>query len=259
MPAHITLDGVVATLTIETSSPLGLLSPELLDDVDEQLRRVPRAARVLLVRTDAERAFSAGANIRHFADLDGAEMWQAWLEPGQRMLDRLESLPIPTIAVLHGHALGGGLEIALACDLRVAAESAEIAFPETGIAALPGWGGLTRLAASVGRARALDLVLGRRRLSADEAYDWGLVSRVAAAGQLDAVVAAVAAQLAAGAPTAQRISKAIILGATGGPSLTLLAEGLGGGLLNTTAEHAEGVAAFADKRAPRFDTAEVLR
>lgn len=256
MPAHLTGDGAVATLTLETGSPLGLLTPEILDAFDEQLRRVPASARVLLVRTDATRAFSAGADIRHFAELTGEQMSRAWLEPGQRTLDRLESLPVPTVAVLGSHALGGGLEIALACDLRVAASHAELAFPETGIAALPGWGGITRLVASVGRGRALDLVLSRRRLTAAEALDWGLVSRVADADSLEGEVAALADALVAGAPVAQHVSKQIVLGASAPSPLGALAERLGGGLLNTTREHAEGVAAFAEKREPRYLGAE---
>lgn len=252
MTIHIAYEDNVANLTINTGSPLGLLTPELLTELRRQLSNLEPNARVLVLRTDGVKAFSAGANIKNFAELDGQQMWQQWLAPGQQVFDQLAKLPIPTIAVVHAHAMGGGLELALACDLRVAAESATFSLPETGIAAIPGWGGVTRVTELVGKARALDLILTRRRLTAAESENWGLISRVAPKEDLEAAVADLTTTLLSGSPTAQSVSKAIISSATNPQELLAIAEGFGGGLLNTTADHDEGVAAFTEKRAPRY-------
>lgn len=252
MTIDLTLESQVATLQLNTGHPLGLLTPGLLADLATTLGALPAQARVLVICTDGVKAFSAGANIKDFGSLNGEQMWQQWLIPGQRVFDQLAQLPIPTIAAVHAHAMGGGMELALACDLRIVADNATMSLPETGIGAIPGWGGVARLTELVGKARALELILTRRRLTAPQALQWGLATTVVPADELSTHLAQVCSGLIEGSGIAQAAAKAMIHGHGNPAALISLAEGFGGGLLNTTDDHAEGVAAFTEKRAPKF-------
>jgi enoyl-CoA hydratase len=165
-------------------------------------------------------------------------------------MDRLEGLRQPTIAALNGIAYGGGLEIALACDLRIAADHVKVAAPEVGIATVPGWGMTTRLAVIAGPARAKQMILTGQPVAAIDAAAWGVVSEVVPAADLEARTAELAAQIAAKAPVAVQVAKQLIDGLR--PRSAASLEALGGGLTAYTDDAREGQAAFRERRTPEY-------
>jgi len=176
-------------------------------------------------------------------------MWRTWTRTGGRVFDRLEALRQPTIAALNGVAFGGGLELALACDLRIAADHVQVGAPEVGIATVPGWGMTTRLAAVVGPARAKQLILTGSPINAQQAASWGLVSEVVPADELAGRVDVLAARISAQAPVAVQVAKQLI--DANRPRTSL--EPLGGGLTAFTDDAREGQAAFRERRSPEFE------
>ncbi len=157
------------------------------------------------------------------------------------------------IARLRGYCLGVGLELALACDFRVAAVDVQLGLPEVGLGMIPGSGGTQRLARLVGLGRAKDVIMRRRRIGAADALAWGLVSEVVPADQLDAAVGRVIADLAALSPLALRMAKRVLNQVYDAPlAAGLEIEGLAYGLLRSSTDFREGVEAFGEKRPPRF-------
>jgi enoyl-CoA hydratase len=169
------------------------------------------------------------------------------------VFDRLESLPVPTIAAINGYALGGGCELALACTFRLVADTARLGLPETSLGLIPGFGGTQRLARAIGRQQALELILTGRQVDADEAVRLGLALRAVPAATLMDAAQALAAQLAARAPVALRYAREAMAGGLDRP----LADGLAAearlfGLAAATADMREGVRAFLEKRQAVF-------
>src|SRR4029077_10641393 len=163
--------------------------------------------RVVVIKGSEAKAFSAGADVVAWSSLAPLDMWRTWTRTGHRVMERLESLRQPTIAALNGIAFGGGLELALACDLRLAADHVRFGAPEVGIATVPGWGMTTRLATVVGPARAKQLILTGEPIDAARAAAWGLVSDVVPAEGLEAATDALATAIAAKAPVAVQVAK----------------------------------------------------
>jgi len=235
-----------------------------LDD-PAKMNRVPLAARGQLAHLFAEAAedeavryvvvTGAGENFSAGGDI------AAFLEASPEHLSRLawnvaapERFPKPVIAKLRGYCLGVGLELALACDFRVAADDVQLGLPEVGLGMIPGSGGTQRLARLVGLGRAKDVVMRRRRIGADEALAWGLISEVVPAGELDAAVDRVIADLDRLAPLALRMAKRVLNHVYDAPlSIGLELEGLAYGLLRSTHDFREGVEAFGEKRPPNFE------
>jgi enoyl-CoA hydratase len=148
-----------------------------------------------------------------------------------------------------GLALGGGLELALACDLRLLSGGARLGLPEAGLGTVPGWGGTARLVSAVGRSRALDMMLTRRQITADEALNWGLANRVS--DDLDGALDDLLNDLLGSAPIASQLIKKLVDAGIAGGTTSIL-EGVAGGLASTTTDLREGVAAFREKRSPLF-------
>jgi len=167
--------------------------------------------------------------------------------------ERIAALRQPTIAAIHWYCLGGGFELALACDFRVADETAVFGLPEVTIGIVPSSGGLTRLVRSVGVSRTKELMLVRERFGADEALAWGLVTAVASEGSAEALAIEMAIQLARLPPLAVEVAKRAAEAAAGSsPEAALLIERLAYAALAQTEDHAEATAAFEEKRDPRF-------
>jgi enoyl-CoA hydratase/carnithine racemase len=247
------IEDQIATLTIERPDKLNALDPAMLEATDRHLRELDRStdARVLIVTGAGDRAFCVGADITVWADLEPIEMWRQWVRAGSAVFDRLARLRIPTIAALNGYTFGGGLELALACDLRVAAGSAQLSAPEVKIATVPGWGGTYRLVELIGPARAKQMIFTGGRIPAEQAEGWGLVNEVVPAAGLMDRARAVAAVIAANAPISVQLAKAAIDGAAGqGTGIAL--EAMAGALAASTGDGREGIAAFREKRAPKF-------
>lgn len=243
------LDGV-ALVTLDRPSTLNALSFDLLDqlvDTLEMLDADPRC-RAVVITGSGTRAFAAGADIRELEPQTSASLAAG----GQfRTWDRLAAVGLPLIAAVRGVALGGGCELAMVCDMIVAAEDASFGQPEIRIGVMPGAGGTQRLTRAIGKARAMELILTGRSLTAQEALARGLVTRVVPPeATLDAALE-LAATVATMPPLAVRAAKAAILDA----SDRLLADGLTReraaffGLFDTD-DQAEGMAAFTQKRPP---------
>lgn len=245
-------DGHVATILIDREAKLNALTLEMLSSLVDACRQVESStARVVVVRSAGTRVFCVGADINHFSALEPVAMFRHWVAEGHRALDALASLRQPTIAVVDGLALGGGFELALACDFRVVTEEAVLGLPELRLGTVPGWGGTERLTELVGHSRAKDVILAQRRLTADEAAQWGLVTRIASIDTLDDELDRFVGQLLESAPVAAELAKRIIdAAAEGAASRTL--EALASGLVVGTLDHREGVLAFREKRTPTF-------
>jgi enoyl-CoA hydratase len=249
---HRERSGAVARIVIDRPRKLNALTLELLDELYTALRDVENSdARVVLVSTGGDKAFCVGADITRFAEFTPAQMWKRWIAEGHRVFGHLAGLRQPTIAVIDGIAVGGGLELALACDLRVASTRARFGLPETGLGTIPGWGGTERLTATVGAARAKELIFTRRQLDAATALDWGLLTAVAEPDALTATTAEILEAILQGAPTAVQVCKQLIDAAAAGAQSAIL-EALASGFTAATDDFATGVTAFRAKTTPTF-------
>jgi enoyl-CoA hydratase len=246
------IEGLIATITLDRPEKLNAVTPEMLEAFDAALASIDAdtAIRVVVLTGAGDRAFCAGADVNAWASLAPIDMWRRWVRSGHRVIDRLEGLRQPTIAALNGIAYGGGLELALACDLRIAADTVKIAAPEVGIGTIPGWGMTTRLAVVAGPARAKQLILSGEPVDALRAEAWGVLSEVVPAAELHEATRRIADRIAAQAPVAVQVAKQLIDGLR--PRVPASLESLGSGLAAFTDDAHEGLASFRARRAPRF-------
>jgi len=208
--------------------------------------------RVIVLTGAGDRAFAAGADIKYMSGL-GVEGAKEWGELGQNVGQLLETIPKPTIAAVNGFALGGGCELALACDIRYAATSAKLGQPEVNLGIIPGWGGTQRLARVCGLGAAKDLILTGRVVAADEALRIGLVNAVFEPGELLAETLETARTIAAKSPLALAAAKVALNQALQGDHIeNLLLEADRFGDLFSSEDAKEGMTAFIEKREPRF-------
>jgi 2-oxoglutaroyl-CoA hydrolase len=217
---------------------------DLLDELDAD-----DAISVIVITGAGERAFSAGGDVMGFLRTDPATLSRlAW------NVAAAERCAKPVIAKLRGYVLGVGLELALASDFRIAADNVELGLPEIRLGMIPGSGGSQRLARLIGLGRAKNLIMRGKRCSAQEAFDYGLVSELHPPEELDAAVDALIDELQALSPLALSMSKRVLNHAYDGPlSLGLEVEGLAYGLLRSSHDFQEGVHAFVEKRKPQFE------
>ncbi len=248
-----TIDEGIATILVDRPEKLNSLTPEMLDQLDSVLREleVVTDCRVLLLRGAGFKAFCSGADLPAFAQQTRESAWQRWVPHGHRVFDRLAALPIPSLAILKGNAFGGGLELALACDLRLASVVASVGLPEVGLGALPGWGGTHRLVSAVGMARARQMILTGLPVSASVACQWGLVTECADVEGLDSMVASYVDALLSRGPVALGLAKSV-LRAVGDTGHNDVLEALAGALTVTTDDLAEGISAFREHRPSEF-------
>lgn len=196
------VDGV-ATLVIDRPSARNALALQTMDELDQALEtvRVERA-RVLVIRGAGDKAFCAGGDIKELEHMRSEAEAAAMAHRMRATLDRIPQLAIPVIAGLNGDALGGGAELAIACDLRIAAEHARIGFPQITLGLMPAWGASERLASLVGRARALSVLLGGQPVNAAEALQLGLVEVVVQSAKFDERLREFAVGIASAPPAA---------------------------------------------------------
>jgi enoyl-CoA hydratase len=240
--------GEIAVITIDRPEKLNALDMEMLEALEDHVAAIDRetAIRAVIVTGAGKRAFCVGADVNAWSALEPLDMWRTWIRAGHRILGRLAGLRQPTIAAINGYAFGGGLELALATDIRIAAESAQFAMPETKIGTLPGWNGTRRLAAAVGAPRAKQMIFTGARVDAVTVERWGLVIEVTPDAELMNRAYALAHEIASNAPVAVQLAKAAIDGEESAW------EAFAGGLAAGTDDGREGIAAFREKRAPRF-------
>ena len=245
--------GALAVLTITRKEALNALNGETLSELSQVTDIVAENAEIgaLIVTGGGERAFVAGADISELSQLEGVFAGRELSLAGQDVMHGFATLPIPTIAAINGYALGGGLELALACDLRVAAHTARLGLPEVTLGLLPGFGGTQRLARLIGAGRALDLMLTGRQLSAGEAHGMGLVNYLAD-NPLERA-RELAELLLRQAPIAQSLIKeAVRRGLDTTLELGLEIEADLFGMTVATQDFREGTAAFLAKRPASF-------
>ena len=246
------LDGDIAVITIDRQEALNALNQDLLFELSVAFEQAEADSSVrALVITGAGRAFVAGADIAGLQKLEDAFSGRELALQGQDVFSTLAALPFPTVAAINGFALGGGLELAQAADLRVAASGARLGLPEVGLGLIPGYGGTQRLPRLIGQGRALDLILTARHVPAAEALQLGLVNRVAE----DALATAIelAKTAARNGPVAVGLAKEAVsrgLDVTLSQGLEIEADLFG--LVATSADMQEGTSAFLEKRAPDF-------
>jgi 2-oxoglutaroyl-CoA hydrolase len=243
-------DGDVATITLDVPEKLNRVSMPARDQLANLFEEVGRdeGVRAIVLTGAGEKAFTAGGDIAGFLDREPEELSRlAWNVAAP------ERCPKPVIAKLRGYAFGVGLELALACDFRIASADVELSLPEVKIGMIPGSGGTQRLARMVGLGRAKDMVMRGRRIGAEEALAIGLVTEVVPPAQLDAAVTQLVDELRALSPIALAVAKRVLNHAYDGPlGLGLEVEGLAYGLLRSTDDFREGVEAFGEKRPPKF-------
>ncbi|MCY1023228.1 enoyl-CoA hydratase-related protein [Pyxidicoccus sp. MSG2] len=245
-------DGAVATLFIDRPKALNALNSKTLQEMESALGSIGSDVRVLIVTGGGEKAFVAGADIAEMAALSEAEA-QAFGELGHRVMAALELLPIPTIAAVNGFALGGGCELALACDFIYASEKAKLGLPEVGLGVIPGFGGTQRLTRAVGRARAKELIFTGERIDAAKAKEIGLVLEVFAPEALLPHCREVAAKMLKNGPLAIAKAKHVIFeGADEDLRVANRLERKTFGELFGSADQREGMKAFLEKRPASF-------
>jgi enoyl-CoA hydratase/carnithine racemase len=247
------VDGAIATVTLDRAEKRNALTLEMLEGLESLLDLIEadNDIRVVVLTGAGDAAFSAGADINAWAAVSPIDAWRHWVRRGHRVLDRLDGLRQPTIASMNGFAFGGGLELALACDLRIAADTVRVAAPEVGIGTIPGWGMTSRLAANAGPASAKQMILTGEQVDAARAEAWGIVSEVVPAAELPDATRRLAEQIAGRAPIAVQVAKQLIDGLR--PRVPASLEALGGGLTAFTEDTKEGQASFRERRPPRFE------
>ncbi|MBL8128876.1 MAG: enoyl-CoA hydratase/isomerase family protein [Chloroflexia bacterium] len=242
------IDDAIGLLTLNRPDKLNALSIDMLTALEAHVSEIDRRqdVRVVVLAAAGERAFSVGADVNAWSALAPLDMWRWWVRDGHRVLQRLASLRQPTIAAVQGLAFGGGLELAMATDVRIASADAAFAMPEVRIGTLPGWGGTQRLPALIGAARAKQMIFSGQRIDAATAERWGLVNEVVPADALAGRATQLAQQIAANAPIAVQLAKAAI------DHDVAAHEAFAGALAAGAEDGREGMAAFREKRAPQF-------
>jgi len=247
-------DGASAVITINRPKVLNALNSQTIDELRRAILDLKQDAgvRAVILTGAGEKSFVAGADINELAvqsPTGGREHALA----GQHVFDLVENMGKPVIAAINGYALGGGCELAMACTLRIAADTAKIGQPEIALGLIPGYAGTQRLPRLVGKGRAMEMILTGEPISADHAQRIGLVNRVVPAAQLMEEAKKLAAQLAASAPIAMRyIVNAINKGVEMGFAEACQYEATLFGLVASTDDMREGTAAFLQKRKPEF-------
>lgn len=173
----------IAVVTID-NPPMNVLCTELLEELDEELDQLKEEGPKAVVLTGEGRAFVAGADIKEMMAMD-ADQAKDYCQLGQSVLNKIENFPVPVIAAVNGFALGGGTEISMACDIRIASKAAKFGQPEVNLGVIPGFGGTQRLSRLIGPGKAKELIYTGKIISADEAYEIGLVQNVVEGFELD--------------------------------------------------------------------------
>lgn len=252
-PVLLSREGPLATLTLNRPDKLNAMNREALRALRDALARAAAdpETRVVALTGAGERAFCVGADLAEVRTMSPAEALD-FSRLGQSVCDAVASMPVPTVALLRGHALGGGLELALACDLRIAARGARLGLPEVNVGLLPGWGGTQRLPRLVGMAVAKEMVLTGEPVEADAALRIGLVNRVVEPDGMAAALGSVVERVASRSPIPVRLAKEAMRGAWPGLEEGLARERALFAHLFSTEDTREGLAAFVEKRSPVF-------
>lgn len=245
-------DGV-AYLTIQ-SPPANALSSTLLLELEEKLRKVEADKSVKAIVLKGEgRFFSAGADIKEFTSFQDSSDSKSLAQKGQELFNKIEHFPIPVIAAIHGSALGGGLELAMACHIRIVTKTAKLGLPELTLGIIPGFAGTQRLPQHVGNAKAYEMILSGEPISGEEAYHFGLANRVVEEDELFTETSKLAKKIAEKSrPSIQHIMSLVPYAKTGLFDRGLEAEANAFKEVFGSQDAKEGIQAFLEKRKPNF-------
>jgi len=244
----------IATITLNRPEVLNAFSKEVEDEVLQALEDIKNDenVRVVILTGAGEKAFSAGADIKAMKGMNALKARELSLR-GEKVCTALENFEKPIIAAINGYALGGGLEVAMACDIRIASENARMGQTEINFGLIPGWGGTQRLTRLIGRTKAKELIFTGKMIDAKTAEQLGIVNMVVPADKFKETVRQFAAELAQKAPVALKVAKALInKGAEISLDAALTLEREGFGVVASTEDLQEGVSAFTEKRKPTF-------
>ena len=247
------IDGFVALITLNRPEKLNALDGPMVAALGEAADHVERATtvRAALLTGDGEKAFSAGGDIAAWADEPPAAFHRRWIRDGHRAFDALARLRVPLIAVLNGHALGGGLELAATADFRIAERHVRVGLPEPTLGMVPGWSGTQRLVRRFGSQAVRRMALAAETFTAEEALALGIVDVVVETGAGMREARARAERIAAAGPIAIETAKLLINAAEGEEAAAAM-EAMAGGLVARTRDLREGVEAFRHKRSAAF-------
>jgi enoyl-CoA hydratase len=254
MPVALEVRGPVAILTLDNPGKLNALSIAILDEVDGHLDAIEAddAVRAVVLTGAGEKAFAAGADIGHMREATVDEA-RDYAERGHELFARIEGFAKPVIAAVNGFALGGGCEMVLACDIRLASDNARLGQPEVNLGIFPGWGGTQRLPRLTSPGFAKELIFTGRHVTADEAKSAGLVNHVYPQAELLDRAVALGEEIAKKSPLAVSAAKELVNQALEGSYRGALARELAAfGDAFATEDQREGMAAFFEKREPRF-------
>lgn len=243
----------IKRLTLARPERLNALSRALVDELADAVAQASRDGTRVLILAAAGRGFCVGADLKERATMSAEERY-AHNRAINAVAQKLNAAPMPVIALINGAAFGGGLELALAADIRLMADTAEVALSEARIGALPGAGGTQRLPRLIGPGRALEMMFGGEPVGAVQALEWGLVNRVVSPEQLTEAGLQLARSFASRSPrTAARLKRAVWAGLDTTLEQGLELERAAVVEVFSSADYAKGLKAFADKRQPRFD------
>ena len=254
MPVEMERHEGVALLTLNRPDVLNALSPDMLDDLEFLLDQIEKRSelRCVVITGAGDRAFTAGADIRHMREATPLQA-RDYARRGHDITGRIESFPKPVIAAVNGYALGGGCELSLACDIRLASERARFGLPEVNLGILPGWGGTQRMARATSPGFAKEMIFTGRQVDAAEAHAAGLVNHVHPHDELLTKALELAGEIATKPPWALAAAKEVVNLALDGDLSGHLARELDAfALAFTTEDQREGMAAFFEKRPARF-------
>lgn len=244
----------IAIITINRPDTLNALNEITIQEILSRLKDAKKdeEIRVIIIKGAGERAFCAGLDLRMMQKMSPIEAMRL-MRLGQFLCDYIEALNKPVIAAINGYALGGGLELAMACDIRIASENVQIGQPEVTVGLIPGWGGTQRLPRYVGKGIAKYLIFTGRRVKAEIAEKWGIINFVVSGEELDAKARELALELTTKPPIAIELSKALVNNSLEtNQSIGLWQEAEAFGIITSTEDFKEGISAFREKRKPKF-------
>ncbi|MGQ9529897.1 MAG: enoyl-CoA hydratase/isomerase family protein [Candidatus Bathycorpusculaceae bacterium] len=246
--------GGIAIITLNRPEALNAFSKELIDEILQALEdaKTDENTRVIILTGAGEKAFSAGADIKAMKGINALKARELSIM-GEKLCNAIENLEKPVIAAINGYALGGGLEVAMACDIRIASENARMGQTEINIGLIPGWGGTQRLTRLIGKTKAKELIFTGKIIDAKTAEQLGIVNMAVPTEKFKETVQQFASELASKAPIAINVAKALInKGSEISLDAAIALEREGFGVVASTEDLQEGVSAFIEKRKPTF-------
>lgn len=247
-------DGV-ATLKVDIPQSRNALSVPIVEHMDYLVDKIiaDKSIHCMILAGGGEKSFVSGADIAKLVKMSPEESRYS-IEIGHKLFTKIETMDIPTIAAINGYCLGGGLEIAMCCDIRICSANARFGLPEINIGMIPGWGGTLRLPRLIGESRAKNMILRGITITAEEALNYGLIAEVYEdVAALREQAAEMAVKLAASAPITMKIDKRLIYDAVGKqPTDIAQRDALALGFVYTTKDAIEGLTAFLEKRSPEY-------